>query len=183
LTHLIFGFSELSDILLANVRRYGAEFKFSEAPKISQSMRIALNDLDLNHLWVIYPGQHHYPVDEKISVQPLRQLPGLAAQLNYPFPEVISSPGFWFSLLPPASSEAILEPCATQCVRIKKATPGLTAHSIRTESNGRTPRGGSRYISKKQRIHGVGKSSTYESYFLFLRSLTKQKESQMQDSP
>jgi hypothetical protein len=34
-------------------------------------MRVALNDLKLDHLWVIYPGQHRYPVDDKITVLPL----------------------------------------------------------------------------------------------------------------
>lgn len=45
-------------------------------------MRTALNDLDLEHLWVVYPGQHHYAVDKKVSVWPLRQLPDLATQLT-----------------------------------------------------------------------------------------------------
>jgi hypothetical protein len=62
--------------------RYGVEFKFSEAPKITKSMRIALNDLGLKHLWVVYPGQHYYKADEKVSVCPLHQLPDLAAQLE-----------------------------------------------------------------------------------------------------
>lgn len=51
-------------------KRYGVEFKFKEAPKISRSMRIALQTLDLDHLWIVHPGQHAYPVDEKISVLP-----------------------------------------------------------------------------------------------------------------
>jgi len=63
-------------------RRYGIEFKFSEAPKITKSMHIALNDLDLEHLWVVYPGQHMYSVDKKVSAWPLQQLPDLATQLG-----------------------------------------------------------------------------------------------------
>jgi predicted AAA+ superfamily ATPase len=63
-------------------RRYGAEFKFSEAPKITKSMHIALKDLDLEHLWVIYPGEHQYLADKKISVWPLKQLPDLVTQLK-----------------------------------------------------------------------------------------------------
>jgi predicted AAA+ superfamily ATPase len=62
--------------------RYGAEFKFNEAPTVTRSMRIALNDLNLEHLWIIYPGQHRYPVDKKISVWPLRQLPELTGQMS-----------------------------------------------------------------------------------------------------
>jgi hypothetical protein len=58
------------------------EFKFSEAPEITKSMRTALTDLDLEHLWVVYPGQHHYAVEKKMSVWPLRQLPDLATQFT-----------------------------------------------------------------------------------------------------
>ena len=52
-------------------KRYGVEFKFNEAPKISKSMRIAVADLGLSHLYVIYPGKEPYPVAENISVVPL----------------------------------------------------------------------------------------------------------------
>ncbi|MBU1054618.1 MAG: DUF4143 domain-containing protein [Proteobacteria bacterium] len=62
-------------------RRYGIEFKFSEAPKISRSMRIALNDLQLDYLWIIYPGQHSFPADDKITVCPLTEVTELANQL------------------------------------------------------------------------------------------------------
>ena len=51
-----------------NGKRYGIEFKFNEAPKISKSMHIAINDLGLSHLYVIYPGKDSYPVTENISM-------------------------------------------------------------------------------------------------------------------
>jgi predicted AAA+ superfamily ATPase len=76
--------AEIDLFFLHRGRRYGVEFKFSEAPKITKSMRSALNDLDLEHLWVVYPGQHHYTVDEKVSVWPIQQLPGLTTQLREP---------------------------------------------------------------------------------------------------
>ncbi len=56
-----------------NGKRYGIEFKFNEAPKISKSMHIAINDLGLSHLYVIYPGKDSYPVAEKISVVSLAE--------------------------------------------------------------------------------------------------------------
>lgn len=49
-------------------KRYGVEFKFNEAPKITKSMHVALADLGLSHLYVIYPGSESYPVAENISV-------------------------------------------------------------------------------------------------------------------
>lgn len=65
-------------------RRYGVEFKFSEAPKVTKSMHIALNDLRLEHLWIICPGPHRYPVDEKISVWPFHEIAELTTQLRSP---------------------------------------------------------------------------------------------------
>ncbi len=50
------------------------EVKFNEAPKITASMRTALADLELENLWVIYPGQQAYPVEERISVLPLKEI-------------------------------------------------------------------------------------------------------------
>jgi predicted AAA+ superfamily ATPase len=55
-------------------RRYGIEIKFNEAPKVTRSMRIAQEELGLDHLWIIYPGEHRYPVDKKISVWPLQDV-------------------------------------------------------------------------------------------------------------
>jgi predicted AAA+ superfamily ATPase len=74
--------AEIDLFFLHRGRRYGAEFKFSEAPKITKSMRTAQSDLELEHLWIVYPGQHQYAVDKKMSVWPLQQLPGLATQLR-----------------------------------------------------------------------------------------------------
>jgi uncharacterized protein len=48
-------------------RRYGFEFKFTEAPTISRSMRTAIDDLKLDHLWVVHAGTHTFPLDERIT--------------------------------------------------------------------------------------------------------------------
>jgi len=74
--------AELDLFFFHQGRRFGVEFKFSEAPKVSKSMHIALNDLNLQHLWIIYPGQHSYPAEEKISVWPVHRLPEFATQLR-----------------------------------------------------------------------------------------------------
>lgn len=66
-----------ADIDLAfqmNGKRYGIEFKFSEAPSLTPSMRIAVTELSLDHLWIVYPGNEAYPVTEKISALPLKKL-------------------------------------------------------------------------------------------------------------
>jgi len=62
-------------------KRYGFEVKFNEAPKVRKSMRVAISDLQLDHLWVIYPGLARYPVDDKITVFPIGELRELAQLL------------------------------------------------------------------------------------------------------
>ncbi len=63
--------AEIDLLLLRDGKRYGVEFKFSEAPRITRSMHVAISDLSLDELWVIYPGHEEYPVTEKITVRPL----------------------------------------------------------------------------------------------------------------
>jgi predicted AAA+ superfamily ATPase len=74
--------AELDLFLLHRGHRYGVEFKFSEAPKVTKSMRIVLNDLNLDHLWLIYPGTHQYPLDENLSVWPLQRISELIPQFQ-----------------------------------------------------------------------------------------------------
>ncbi len=62
-------------------RRYAVEAKFSEAPTITRSMWVALEDLALDHLWIIYPGPHTYPVHDKITVWSLQDMADLPSQL------------------------------------------------------------------------------------------------------
>lgn len=57
-----------------NGKNHAAEFKYSDAPKRTKSMTTALQDLDLEHLWVIYPGKANYRIDKKITVLSIRSL-------------------------------------------------------------------------------------------------------------
>ena len=63
--------AELDLLLMINGKRHGFEFKFSDAPGTSRSMHIAIDNLQLEHLWIIYPGNQSYPLKEKITVLPL----------------------------------------------------------------------------------------------------------------
>jgi len=56
-------------------RNWAVEFKFADAPKRTRSMRVAVEELELTHLWVVYPGEKSYRIDEKISAVGLRQAP------------------------------------------------------------------------------------------------------------
>ncbi len=65
------GGAELDLLIIHNGRRYGFEIKYADAPGRTRSMHSALNDLNLEHLWVIYPGEETYELSEKITVFPL----------------------------------------------------------------------------------------------------------------
>ncbi len=39
-------------------------------------MYVAIEDLSLDPLWVVYPGKDFYPLTEKIKVLPLQELSG-----------------------------------------------------------------------------------------------------------
>ncbi|VEN73525.1 conserved hypothetical protein [Candidatus Desulfarcum epimagneticum] len=66
--------AELDFMFFKDGKRLGIEFKFNEAPKITKSMRVACEDLKLEHLWVVYPGKHACPARENISVLPLTRI-------------------------------------------------------------------------------------------------------------
>ncbi len=66
--------AELDLLLMKGSRRYGVEVKFQDAPRVTPSMRIALADLQLHHLTVLYPGDQRYPLDPYITVVPLADL-------------------------------------------------------------------------------------------------------------
>ena len=63
--------AELDLLVMSKGKRYGFEFKYADAPGTTRSMRTAINDLSLEHLWVVYPGKEEYALDEAISVIPV----------------------------------------------------------------------------------------------------------------
>ncbi|MBW2266289.1 MAG: DUF4143 domain-containing protein [Deltaproteobacteria bacterium] len=56
-------------------KNWGVEFKYADAPKLTRSMKIALEDLELEHLWVVYPGKETYGLSEDVTVIPLKEIP------------------------------------------------------------------------------------------------------------
>ncbi|MYE84413.1 MAG: ATP-binding protein [Gammaproteobacteria bacterium] len=63
--------AELDLLLLRRGRRWGFEFKCTEAPRTTKAMHITLDDLGLEHLWVVYPGTLRFPLTERITALPL----------------------------------------------------------------------------------------------------------------
>lgn len=57
-------------------KTYGVEYKYADAPKLTRSMTVAMQDLALDHLWIVYPGTSRYRLDPNITVLPLQQIAG-----------------------------------------------------------------------------------------------------------
>jgi len=71
--------AELDLFLLHNGKRIGVEIKYSDGPSTTRSMRQALEDLSLDHLFVVYPGKDDYPLDKNITVT---SLPSILTKLK-----------------------------------------------------------------------------------------------------
>lgn len=67
------GGAELDLLVFESGRRFGYEFKWADAPSPTRSMHVALQDLRLEHLWVVYPGSETYPLHEKVTAIPLEE--------------------------------------------------------------------------------------------------------------
>lgn len=63
--------AELDLLIFHKGKRLGFEFKYTDAPKLTKSMRIACDDLHLDELTVIYPGTRKYLLAENIHVMSL----------------------------------------------------------------------------------------------------------------
>ena len=65
------GGAELDLLVFHEGKRIGFEFKYSENPGTSKSMRIAESDLGLDHLYVVHPGKHSFRLTENITASTL----------------------------------------------------------------------------------------------------------------
>ena len=59
--------AELDLMIVKDNRRIGFEIKFTERPKLTRSMQIAENDLELDECHVIFPGNYSFPLTETIT--------------------------------------------------------------------------------------------------------------------
>ncbi len=68
--------AEIDLILSKGGQIYGVEVKRADAPKMLPSMGIALEDLKLDQIAVIYPGKKRYSLHKKIEVVPFDEVLG-----------------------------------------------------------------------------------------------------------
>lgn len=66
--------AELDLFLLHKGKRIGVEFKRSGAPAMTRSMHVALEDLSLDKLYLVYPGSLRVKLAPKVEALPLAQL-------------------------------------------------------------------------------------------------------------
>ena len=66
--------AELDLLVMAGRRRYGFEIKRTEAPRLTTSMRSALETLDLQRLDVVHAGQRLYKLAPRVRALPAAQL-------------------------------------------------------------------------------------------------------------
>ena len=66
--------AELDLLIVRGTRTHGFEFKYSSAPKATRSMHVALDELGLDGITIVYPGTEAYPLSDRIRVVGLSQL-------------------------------------------------------------------------------------------------------------
>lgn len=68
--------AELDLLFLEGGKRIGFEIKYLDAPRLTPSMRIAVKELKLDRLTVLYPGERSYPIADRIEVAPVQKIIG-----------------------------------------------------------------------------------------------------------
>lgn len=75
--------AELDLLVMAKGKRWGFEFKYQDAPTMTKSLHLAVQDLEPERVWIVYPGTAAYPVHDRVEVVPLptalEKVHGLAA--------------------------------------------------------------------------------------------------------
>lgn len=59
--------AELDLLIIKDGKKLGFEIKYASTPKFTKSMRIAMQDLKLDSLTVIYPGNITFPLTDKVT--------------------------------------------------------------------------------------------------------------------
>ena len=66
--------------VLRRGKRWGFEFKCTDAPRTTKAMHIAIDDLGLEHLWVVYPGNLRFSLTDRITALPLAEVSDIVFQ-------------------------------------------------------------------------------------------------------
>lgn len=61
------GGAELDLCWMDGPQRLGVEIKYTSSPSVTKSMRVAMEDLALDHLYVVYPGKERFGLADRIT--------------------------------------------------------------------------------------------------------------------
>ncbi|MBI1882690.1 MAG: hypothetical protein HYS08_00585 [Chlamydiae bacterium] len=61
--------AELDLLFFKNGKPFGIEIKYSDTPKVTKSMKSAIEELTLEHIWIVYPGKETYPLEKNIGCE------------------------------------------------------------------------------------------------------------------
>ena len=66
--------AEIDLVLRRGDALYGVECKFADAPRMTPSIRNALDDVGLDRVAVVNPGDRRFPLSDRVEVVPLSAL-------------------------------------------------------------------------------------------------------------
>ncbi|HEY4592699.1 MAG TPA: hypothetical protein VIJ61_09850, partial [Thermoanaerobaculia bacterium] len=78
---------ELDLLIVRGRRRFGFEFKYTDAPRMTRSTHAALSALALDRLDVVHAGRHTFPLAENVRALALARVCEDLEPLAQPTPE------------------------------------------------------------------------------------------------
>lgn len=66
--------AELDLVLHRGSKFYGVECKRTDSPKLTPSIRIGIEDLNLDHVWIVYPGERRLRLADEVEAVPATEL-------------------------------------------------------------------------------------------------------------
>jgi predicted AAA+ superfamily ATPase len=66
--------AELDLVLRKRGKFYGVECKRTDSPKLTPSVRIGIEDLELDHVWIVYPGEKRFLLADGVETVPAAEL-------------------------------------------------------------------------------------------------------------
>jgi len=73
--------AELDLLVVRGGKKYGFEIKYTDAPRTTKAMHVAIADLGLERLFAIYPGARRYELGERMTAMPISELALVAGRL------------------------------------------------------------------------------------------------------
>lgn len=72
---------EIDLVFVRRGKKWGFEFKYGDAPAMTKSIHSAIEELGLERVWVVYPGNRPYVLHKLVEVIPVAGLPKALATM------------------------------------------------------------------------------------------------------